>query len=108
MVTWAEGELRAELWLDEPAQWARLADAAEAWAFRQSRGGRALTGPETLAARWCAEEVVPVLERLRAGSAPAGRAGLRHRARRPRGVRLAEWPADPADQIFDPAGRPRT
>jgi hypothetical protein len=102
--------VRPELWLDEPAQWARLADAAEAWAFRQSRGGRALTDPETLASTWWAEEVVPVLARLRAGGAPvslrdvqvyATALGARDR------FGWAEWPTDLADQVFDPAGRPR-
>lgn len=57
--------VRAQLWLDRPADWARLADAAEAWAFRRALAGRALTDREELAGAWWAEEVVPVLGRLR-------------------------------------------
>lgn len=62
-------QVRTELWLDEPADWARLADAAEAWAFRQSRTGRRLTDREAIAGAWWAEEVTPVLERLRRAGA---------------------------------------
>ena len=58
-------EVRTKLWLDEPADWARLADAVEAWGFRQSLTGRRLTDREELAGVWWAEEVTPVLGRLR-------------------------------------------
>jgi hypothetical protein len=58
-------EVRQELWLDEPADWARLADAAEAWGFRHSFTGRPLSGREELAGCWWAEEVTPILRRLR-------------------------------------------
>jgi len=58
-------EVRTNLWLDEPADWARLADAVEAWGFRQSLTGRRLTDREELAGVWWAEEVTPVLGRLR-------------------------------------------
>ncbi len=54
-------EVRTNLWLDEPADWARLADAVEAWGFRQSLTGRRLTDREELAGVWWAEEVTPVL-----------------------------------------------
>ncbi|KQY57296.1 ParB N-terminal domain-containing protein [Nocardioides sp. Root140] len=58
-------DVRRDLWLDAPADWARLADSAEAWAHR-TRGSRC--GPVTvsdLAAAWWRDEVVPVLDRLR-------------------------------------------
>jgi hypothetical protein len=63
-------DVRRDLWLDEPADWARLADSAEAWAYR-TRGSRPepLTARE-LAAAWWRDEVMPVLERLRTGAAP--------------------------------------
>jgi hypothetical protein len=58
-------QVRADLWLDEPVGWARLTDAAEAWAFRQSLTGRQLRDREELAGAWWVEEVTPVLDRLR-------------------------------------------
>jgi hypothetical protein len=58
-------EVRPELWLDEPAQWLRLADAAEAWAFRNVLAGRELRDRGEFAHAWWTEEVVPVIERLR-------------------------------------------
>lgn len=60
-------DVREQLWLDRPADWLRLADAAEAWGLR-----RALHCPETgldrqgMAVAWWREEVEPVLRRLRA------------------------------------------
>lgn len=61
-------EVRAGLWLDEPAQWSRLADSAEAWGFRQSLSGRLLTRREELATAWWDEEVRPAVDRLRSGA----------------------------------------
>lgn len=57
--------LRADLWLDEPANWSRLADAAESWAFRRALDGRPFTDREELAGVWWQEEVLPVITRLR-------------------------------------------
>lgn len=58
-------EVRTDLWLDRPADWARLGDAAETWAFRQYTAGRTFPDRETLAAAWWSEEVLPVLDGLR-------------------------------------------
>jgi hypothetical protein len=59
-------EIREGLWLDEPAQWTRLADAAEAWGLRRSlERGHALPR-DALAATWWTEEVEPLVARLRA------------------------------------------
>lgn len=58
-------EVRDELWLDEPAEWMRLADAAEAWGLRWSLKHGAPTDRCELADTWWTEEVVPVLHRLR-------------------------------------------
>ena len=52
--------------LDCPDDWRRLADAAEAWGFRQSLDGRVLPGRCELADAWWREEVAPMAERLRA------------------------------------------
>lgn len=63
-------DVRTDLWLDDPDQWMRLADAAEAWGFRTMLAGRPLRDRAELATAWWTEEVVPVVERLRArGSA---------------------------------------
>ncbi|ONI76408.1 hypothetical protein ALI144C_37860 [Actinosynnema sp. ALI-1.44] len=62
-------DTRNELWLDCPADWARLADAAEAWGFRRGLAG---VGPQELAQRWWADEVVPLVGRLRAGGRGVG------------------------------------
>lgn len=54
-------DVRAGLWLDEPSQWLRLAESAEAWGFRNN-----LTDRCALAERWWEQEVLPVVEQLRA------------------------------------------
>jgi hypothetical protein len=59
-------EVRADLWLDTPAEWMRLADAARSWALDRALAGRAPTDRAELAATWWAEEVEPLLTRLRA------------------------------------------
>ncbi|WP_033291421.1 hypothetical protein [Amycolatopsis jejuensis] len=56
---------RAGLWLDDPADWFRLADSAEAWGFRQTLRGRTLRDRAELAGAWWHEEVRPVVERVR-------------------------------------------
>lgn len=53
--------LRTDLWLDEPAAWVRLGDAAEAWALRAGMSGHAEARPE-LAHRWWYDEVRPVVD----------------------------------------------
>lgn len=59
-------EVREELWLDEPTEWMRLADAAEAWGLRWSRARGQPPDRCELADTWWTEEVVPMLDRLRA------------------------------------------
>ncbi|GDY30062.1 hypothetical protein [Gandjariella thermophila] len=103
--------VRSDLWLDEPADWLRLADAAEAWALRRTLSGRAPSDRRELAAGWWAEEVMPVLERLRAAGA-----GLDLRdvqlyvtalAARDR-LGLDRWPTDPASPLWESvAGSPQ-
>jgi hypothetical protein len=63
-------DLRCSLWLDDPAHWAHLADAAEAWGFRQSLRSRPLSDRESLAEAWWNEEVRPAVDALRADGAP--------------------------------------
>jgi hypothetical protein len=57
-------EVRQDLWLDRPADWVRLAEAAEAWAYRQ-RGTAGDIGGHDLARTWWEQEVLPVLRVLR-------------------------------------------
>lgn len=62
------GEVRRQLWLDRPADWARLADSALAWGFRRQRDGRATRADvdtHSLASTWWIEEVMPTVTRLR-------------------------------------------
>ncbi|MQA95946.1 MAG: hypothetical protein GEV11_15320 [Streptosporangiales bacterium] len=59
-------EVRADLWLDSPAEWMRLADAAQSGALDRTHAGRAPADRHELAATWWAEEVTPVLNGLRA------------------------------------------
>lgn len=58
--------VRRQLWLDDPAQWPRLADAAEAWGLRRALEHSRPMGREELAATWWNEEVEPLVARLRA------------------------------------------
>jgi hypothetical protein len=58
-------DVRLGLWLDDPADWFRLADAAEAWGFRRMLSGRPVRSRDELAGAWWHEEVRPVLDRVR-------------------------------------------
>jgi hypothetical protein len=94
-------DVRRDLWLDEPADWARLADAAQAWAHR-TRSNRAepVAAPE-LAAAWWREEVIPVLDRVRNVAAPGLRdvqlyvTALAVRDR----LGSLDWPDDLAERV---------
>jgi len=59
-------DVRRSLWLDRPADWSRLTDAALAWAYRrQAAGGSAFVTPFDLASAWWYEFVQPVVTTLR-------------------------------------------
>ena len=59
-------EVRSELRLDQPADWARLRDAALAWGFKRERSNRTTyVCAHDLAASWWTEEVLPVVQRMR-------------------------------------------
>lgn len=58
-------KVRPGLWLDRPADWVRLADAAEAWGYRETLRGEVLLDRATLASRWWECEVAPLVTRLR-------------------------------------------
>lgn len=57
-------DVRRNLWLDSPADWARLTEAAQAWAYRQ-RGATGDIDGHDLACAWWDQEVMQVLHRLR-------------------------------------------
>lgn len=58
-------DVRVGFQLDHPGRWRELADAAEAWGFRQHLAGRDLQDRCDLADRWWAEEITPLLDGLR-------------------------------------------
>lgn len=58
-------DVRIHLKLDRPAEWRLLAEAAEAWGFRQNLAGISLADRCKLAEKWWCEEVVPTVMRLR-------------------------------------------
>ena len=57
-------DLRPDLWLDRPVDWARLTESAQAWAFRQK--GTDAVDAHDVATAWWEQEVQPVLALLRA------------------------------------------
>lgn len=57
-------DVRRDLWLDNPADWARLTDAAQAWAYRQ-RGTIGDVNGHDFANAWWEQEVLPILRQLR-------------------------------------------
>lgn len=94
--------VRTDLWLDHPADWMRLTDAAEAWGYRRVLEGRSPADPRALAEAWWTDEVTPVLDRLRADGAGlalrdvqlyATALAARDRLGRP------DWSADLVDHI---------
>lgn len=100
-------DVRRDLWLDAPADWMRLADAARSWGLERALAGRAPADRRELAAAWWDEEVVPVLEAVRA----AGH-GLDLRDVQIYATALAirdrrgstDWPSDLTER-WDPAPR---
>jgi hypothetical protein len=57
--------VRVGLWLDDPKDWFRMADSAEAWGFRRGLSGRDEDARAKFAAAWWDEEVMPVVNELR-------------------------------------------
>lgn len=95
-------QVRRQLWLDDPAQWARLADAAEAWALRRALEQRATKSRDELARTWWAEEVAPLVSRLRAAGVGTDLRDVQlyvtALAARDR-LGRASWPADIAERV---------
>lgn len=52
-------EVRFDLWLDQPRDWLRLADSAEAWGFRHGMNGRTERARRQFAEAWWTTEVLP-------------------------------------------------
>ena len=65
-------EVRTDLWLDRSADWMRLADAAEAWGYRESLRGDSVPDRRELARRWWEREVVPLVDHLRRADVGVG------------------------------------
>ena len=65
-------DVRRDLWLDEPADWVRLTEAAQAWAYRQRPADTGPVNGHDLACAWWDQEVLPVVGRLRRDGAGTG------------------------------------
>ncbi|HEY3501879.1 MAG TPA: hypothetical protein VGN37_03695 [Actinocatenispora sp.] len=90
-------QVRTDLWLDTPAEWMRLADAARSWALERTLAGHAPADRHELAASWWAEEVAPVLDRLRAAGHGLDLRDVQLYATALAvrdGLGASEWPAD--------------
>jgi hypothetical protein len=57
-------DIRRDPWLNDPADWVRLTEAAQAWAYRQRCTTGDINGHD-LACAWWEQEVLPVLRQLR-------------------------------------------
>jgi hypothetical protein len=57
-------DVRQDLWLDTPADWVRLTEAAQAWAYRRGATDDDIDSHD-LACAWWEQEVLPVLHQLR-------------------------------------------
>jgi hypothetical protein len=66
-----DDEIRLGLWLDDPKDWFRLADSAEAWGFRRGLARGRLIDRAQLATAWWEEEVMPVVATARDRDGPA-------------------------------------
>lgn len=64
-------EVSRDLWLEKPADWARLADAALAWGYVHPSVGRTECCAHDLASAWWQQEVRPVVQALRQRGAGA-------------------------------------
>lgn len=91
-------ELRADLRLDRPADWARLADAAMAWGYRQQRDGTTYCCAHDLATAWWDADVSPLIAKLRqrgvATDLPDIQAYVTALAERDR-LGILDWDEDP-------------
>lgn len=94
-------EVRPDLWLKNPADWVRLTEAAEAWAYRQHSATGDLSGHD-LAGAWWEQEVSPLLRELRRSGVGMGLRDVQLyvtalAARDSLGS--LDWPSDLADRI---------
>ncbi|WP_332642981.1 ParB N-terminal domain-containing protein [Aeromicrobium sp.] len=93
------GEARAAVAVNDPAEYGEIAEAVEAWATRTMQSEGAYMDRETMAARWYAEEFVPVVAMIDEagvrgeGERPA-EAYVRVACERYRLIREHEWNAE--------------
>jgi hypothetical protein len=93
------GEARAAVAVDDPSDYGEIAEAVEAWATRTMHAEGAYMDPETMAARWYAEEFRPVIEMIeeagvRGDDERPAAAYLRVACERYRLIREHEWNAE--------------
>ena len=93
------GEARAAVAVDNPAEYGEIAEAVEAWATRTMHAEGAYMDRETMAARWYAEEFVPVVAMIdeagvRGEDERPAEAYVRVACERYRLIREHEWNAE--------------
>ena len=106
------GEARAAVAVNRPAAYGELAEAAEAWATRAMHAEQSYMDPETMAARWYAEEFKPVVEMIeeagvRGDDERPAEAYLRVACERYRLIREHEWKAEVLDEVKGKGRRKR-
>lgn len=98
------GEARAAVAVDRPDDYGEIAEAVEAWGARTMHAEHTYIDPATMAARWYAEEFLPVVEMIEdagvrgEGERPA-EAYLRVACERYRLIREHEWNAEIMDAV---------
>jgi hypothetical protein len=98
------GEARAAVAVDEAPLYGEIAEAVEAWAARTMHAEHAYMDPETMAARWYAEEFTPVVQMIeeagvRGDDERPAEAYLRVACERYRLIREHEWNAEVMDAV---------
>lgn len=93
------GEARAAVAVDDPFDYGVIAETVEAWATRTMHAEHAYMDPETMAARWYAEEFKPVVQMIEEAGVRGPRerpaaAYLRVAGERYRLIREHEWSAE--------------
>ncbi len=100
---------RGEIALADPWDYARLAEAVEAWGFRTSQDREEAIGRRETAYQWLHEEYRPVVAMLREADLIAGRteteAYLRVSAERYRLLRTHRWDEEVIQRLVDDESR---
>ena len=107
-----EGEARAAIAFDHAFQYGEIAETIEAWAARQMHAEGAYMDKRTMAARWYAEEYLPVMELveeagIRGPKERPAAAYMRVACERYRLIREHDWNAEVMGQVRVKSRPPR-